>query len=142
MDFDLLLTSDDGTVSDTNQLAKFCDDIVNAAGQVGCDLRVAPKFEEMVRDAGFTNINREILKLPMGPWARDKRLKTIGFCHREQFLQGVAGIGMGLFTRILHWSREQVEVYLALVRRDIGNPKIHGYWRRLSFGCASDVKQC
>lgn len=130
VDFDLLFTSDDGTVSNTNQLTKFCDDLVDAAGRVGCDLRVAPKYEELLRDADFTRINREILKFPMGPWARDKRLKTIGFCHREQFLQGMSGIGMGLFTRILRWPREEVEVYLALVRQDIANPKIHGYWRR------------
>ena len=128
---DLLFTSDDGTVSDTHHLVRFTNDITNAAEQVGCDLRVAPRFVELLRIAGFENINCEVFKLPMGPWPRDKRLKTVGLCHREQFLQGMSGIAMGLFTRVLHWARDYIEVYLALIRKDIAEPRTHGYWKRL-----------
>lgn len=72
----------------------------------------------------------DALKLPMGPWPKDKRLKTVGYCHREQFLQGLSGIAMGLLTRIRHWSKDEVEIFVALIRKEVMNRKIHGYWKR------------
>lgn len=126
---DIIFTSDDGTVSETHGLIKTTDRMAHAASQVGVDLRVAPKLATVAREAGFENVKCEAMKLPMGPWARDRRLKMVGMCHREQFLQGLDGIVMGLFTRILQWTREEVEVYLTQVRSDIADRKCHGYWR-------------
>lgn len=130
---DLLFTSDDATVSDSHHLIRFLNDISDAAAQVGRDLRVASRLADFLSEHNFENVQSEALKLPMGPWPRDKRLKTVGLCHREQFLQGLSGIAMGLFTRLLHWSPEQVESYLALVRKDIINRRHHGYWKRFGF---------
>jgi len=35
---------------------------------------------------------------------------------------------MAVFTRGLGWSKEQTEVFLAGVRKDMKNTKIHCYW--------------
>ena len=139
---DLLFDSDDSTVSKTHHLVKFTDDITTAAAQVGCDLRVAPKLEDLLTEVGFEKVHCEVLKLPMGPWPNDRRLKTVGLCHREQFLQGLSGIATGLFTRVLHWTLDHVEVYLALVRKDIANPRIHGYWKRLRIRMSLALSPC
>lgn len=129
-DMDIVYISDDGTVTEDNNLARFTNDITAAASRGGRDLRVAPRFADLLAEHAFESVRQEVLKLPMGPWPKDKTLKMVGYCHREQFLQGLAGIGMGLFTRVLRWSKEEVEVYLAKVREDVGNRKFHGYWRR------------
>lgn len=100
-----------------------------AAAKVGVDLRIPLKIEGLVRDAGFENVVCDPKKLPMGHWPKDQRLKTVGFCHREQFLQGLSGIAMGLLTRVMKWSREEVEVYLSQVRKDVNDRKVHGYWK-------------
>jgi hypothetical protein len=42
--------------------------------------------------------------------------------------EGMSGLSMALFTRILGWSVEQVEVFVASARRDMRNPTIHGYF--------------
>lgn len=34
---------------------------------------------------------------------------------------------MGMFTRVLGWSPEEVQVHLAGARQDIRNPDIHAY---------------
>ena len=94
---DLLYTSDDGTVSESNQLVHFLDKISSTAALVGLNLRVAPKFEDLLREAGFKNIDLEVRKLPMGTWAKDNRLKIAGRYHRAQFLEGSSGIAMGMF---------------------------------------------
>jgi hypothetical protein len=35
---------------------------------------------------------------------------------------------MAIFTRILGWTKEETEVFLALVRKDMKDAKIHSYW--------------
>lgn len=44
-------------------------------------------------------------------------------------LSGLEGFSMRLWTQALGMSKEQVLVDLAMVRKDIVNPKIHTYWQ-------------
>lgn len=39
------------------------------------------------------------------------------------------GFSMALFTRILGWSKEEVETFLIDVRKEMKDPKIHAYWQ-------------
>ena len=89
------------------------------------------RAEQKLKDAGFEDIKSEAFKLPMGSWPKDPKLKAIGTYNRAQFLQGLNGIAMGLFTRLLDWKPEEVEVFVARIRSDVNNPKLHGYWREL-----------
>ena len=51
---------------------------------------------------------------------------------------GLEGLSMAIFTRALGWSKEETEVFLADVRKDLKNTKMHSYWemyaRKLYFG--------
>jgi hypothetical protein len=44
-------------------------------------------------------------------------------------LEGIEGFSVALFTKILGWSRAELEVFLAQVRKDVQNRRIHAYWR-------------
>lgn len=46
----------------------------------------------------------------------------------EDLGPGLEGLSMGLFTRILGWSKEETDIFLATVRRDMKDTKIHAYW--------------
>ena len=128
VDMDLLFTSDDGSITETNGVSRFCNTLCDAAGHLGIDLRIATQFESLLTKSGFEKAEIMVQKLPMGVWPKDQRLKEIGMFHREQFNRGLQGIAMGLFTRALKWSPEQIEVYLAHVRQDLFDRKKHGYW--------------
>jgi hypothetical protein len=39
------------------------------------------------------------------------------------------GVSLALFTRVLSWSKEDVMALCADVRRELRNPKVHGYWK-------------
>lgn len=41
---------------------------------------------------------------------------------------GLGGISMAIFTRALGWSKEETEVFLVDVRKDLKDTKIHCYW--------------
>jgi hypothetical protein len=41
---------------------------------------------------------------------------------------GISGLSIGLFTRALGWSAEQLEVFLIDIRKNFHNKKIQGYF--------------
>lgn len=43
-------------------------------------------------------------------------------------MSNLSGMTTALYTRGLGWSPEEVEVFLADVRKDMKNPRIHSYW--------------
>jgi len=51
--------------------------------------------------------------------------KTIGAWNLLNVLEGLEGFSMGLFTRVLGWEPEEVQLLLADVRKDLQDPKIH-----------------
>lgn len=52
----------------------------------------------------------------------------VGAWNYENMTSGLEAISLGLFTRVLGWSREEVDVFLIDVRKDIKNTKIHCYY--------------
>lgn len=42
--------------------------------------------------------------------------------------QGMQSYSLALFTRILGWSVEELEVLLIDVRKEMKNPRIHAYY--------------
>jgi hypothetical protein len=43
-------------------------------------------------------------------------------------LTGIEGFSMAPFTRILGWSKEEVEKFLVAVKEEIKQNSIHAYW--------------
>lgn len=81
-----------------------------------------------MEDAGFIDVEEHVLKLPVGPWAKDRRLKQVGLLETVNMTQGIQGLTMMLFTRCLNWTPTEVEVFLADVRKDVKNRNIHSYY--------------
>lgn len=51
--------------------------------------------------------------------------KTVGAWNLVQIEDGLEGFTMRLFTQLLGWKAEEVQVLLAKVRKDLRDPKIH-----------------
>jgi hypothetical protein len=43
-------------------------------------------------------------------------------------MEGLQGISLALFTRVLGWTAEELEVFLVDVRKQFKNKSVHGYW--------------
>lgn len=55
-------------------------------------------------------------------------LMSIGAWTHESTITNLSGMSVALFTRALGWSAEELEIFLADVRKDMKNPRIHAYW--------------
>jgi len=82
---------------------------------------------DMMRDIEFINVTTRIFHIPIGKWPKNKVLKVVGLSWRVILLNGAQPIALGLMTRGLKWSREQVEMRLVDVRRAYMDERIHSY---------------
>ncbi|TEA10582.1 Secondary metabolism regulator laeA [Colletotrichum sidae] len=111
--------SDDGTLTENHATRKWNKTLVDAIASIGRESRPGPKLEGWVREAGYQNMVHQKFKVPIGPWAKDEFHKDVGWMNLKQVLQGLEGFTMRIFTGVLGWSREEVEVQLIDVRKEL-----------------------
>lgn len=66
-------------------------------------------------------------KVPSSTWPTDPLEKEIGKYNLCSLLLAVESYSLALFTRVLGWSNERTQVFLAGVRHDLKNPNVHTY---------------
>jgi hypothetical protein len=103
-------------------------------------------LENWIREAGFINVSCTKILLPLGTWPKNRQAvrsltrrknilltgeqKKIGAYNLLQMQQGLEGILLGTlpYAQPKPWSREEIMVFLADIRNDFQNPKIHGQY--------------
>jgi len=55
-------------------------------------------------------------------------MKEVGIWNLHQLLQGLDAFSFRLLIEVLGWTKEEVIVFLAGVRKDLKNPNVHGYY--------------
>ncbi|KAK2037322.1 methyltransferase domain-containing protein [Colletotrichum somersetense] len=124
-DYDLLYTSDDGTLTEEHQTLKWICLILEACDKMGRDGRPGAKLENWVREAGFVNITHKKFIVPIGPWPKDPHHKDIGMCNLIQMLDGLEAFSLRVFCDVLGWTRAEVLVLLAMVRKELKSCTFH-----------------
>ncbi|KAI9744019.1 MAG: hypothetical protein M1818_002753 [Claussenomyces sp. TS43310] len=122
------LYCDDGTMPPDYAVHVLFAYVREAMAKFGMDATMILKVDELLREAGFINISRRVMKIPEGPWARGQSQKLTGLFWRTILLEGVEGIALKPLEKGLHWSREEIEVFLVDVRKQLMDPSIHTYW--------------
>ena len=123
------LCNDDDTASPDDPIHTWSSLMVEASLRNKQQLINPHHYAEWMREAGFINVQREEFKWPTNRWPRDKKLKMLGMWNQANMLDGLEGFAMGLFTRALGWQPEEVQVFLAGVRRDIHDTRNHNFFR-------------
>jgi len=124
-DIDLRNYSEDDSINDGNQVFDFHEKLIEACDAGGRSVRAGVMLKDWVEETGFINIHHEVFRIPLGPWAKDKRLKEIGTFQMLQFLEGMEGFALMLFQTALGWSYERIQTYLVGVRNDAKLKRVH-----------------
>ncbi|KAH0559610.1 hypothetical protein GP486_003875 [Trichoglossum hirsutum] len=127
-DYDHDIYSEDGSLKEDSNLRQWNIDLLKAFSDMGRDASPGAHLRGWVTDAGFENVTHKVLKVPIGPWAKEKRLKDIGNLNLINLLEGMEAISVAPFTRSLGWSQEKVQALLVGVRKDVQNPRIHAIY--------------
>ncbi|KAI9735242.1 MAG: hypothetical protein M1834_001832, partial [Cirrosporium novae-zelandiae] len=83
-------------------------------------------LEKHLEAAGFVDIHKDLIKAGMG-WPHEKEARTedekkwkkIGILSARDMYAGLPGMSLALFTKVLGWSRAQVEIYLVEPRKEL-----------------------
>ncbi|KAG4026103.1 hypothetical protein MFRU_045g00480 [Monilinia fructicola] len=127
VDFEYHGYSDDGTGDLAPSFQKWQAGLDEASKLFGRELNVAMKFKDWLNEAGFEAVVERHWRLPMAPWARDRRNKEIGLYMQQNMLDATVAYGMAHFTRILGWSPEEYQVLAAGVRNEFKDSRVHNW---------------
>jgi len=88
-------------------------------------LNVASELRARVVEAGFEAVADDVIKVPIGAWPRDPRLKEQGCFLQVQMLDSIEPISLAYCTRILKWTETRTQVFMAQVRREFLDSRTH-----------------
>lgn len=126
-DLQLIPRCDDGSMPQDYSFSQFVQYLSQGFGIFGIDLTGLDKIPKFIEQAGFTNVQERVFKVPIGPWPRDPHLKTIGAYNRAVVWGALHAAAMRTFTRGLKWTPEEVELFIVQVRKSLMDPMIHSY---------------
>lgn len=118
---------DDGTMPFDWPFLEWSRLIDRAAEQSGRPLRIANRLKGWYEAAGFVDVQEKLMKIPMNPWPKDRHLKKLGRMQEDNIVSGLGGLSMAYFSRVLGWSKNEIEVYLVDVRKSISDRNVHAY---------------
>lgn len=91
-------------------------------------IRVADKLATWMREAGYVDVHERIDKIPINPWPKDPFLKQVGRMWESNWLEGLAAFSYRTFgPEGLGWTQNEIEVFLADVRKCLKDRNVHTY---------------
>jgi SAM-dependent methyltransferase len=108
-------------------LENFAEMMIEGTRLLGKDVTHVIKYKDYMEAAGFVDIVEEKFQWPINTWPKGSYYKTLGLWYNQDLQEGLSGMAMAICTRGLKMSREQVELLLVNVRKDLKNTKIHAY---------------
>ncbi|RMJ02383.1 hypothetical protein CDV36_015346 [Fusarium kuroshium] len=119
--------SDDGTAEKAKNAQSWLKTLLEGTAKFGKSLECAVNWKEKLEAAGFTDVQQDIRKLPIGSWPKDPKLKEMGRFQGIQQVQAVESYSPRVFSTVLGWEEEEVQAFVAKVRKDLRDPSIHLY---------------
>ncbi|PNP50720.1 hypothetical protein FNYG_15935 [Fusarium nygamai] len=124
---DCIPLCDDDTFDRNGPVATWCNELIVAADQLQRPAILGSKLKEIYERVGFVDVHQRVFKMPINGWAKDSRLKQVGWMWADSLLDGLSGFSYQLLNKAFERTSAQIEVSLIDVRRDIMNTRIHAY---------------
>jgi hypothetical protein len=83
---------------------------------------------QQMRNSGFVDVRIQEIKIPIGKWPADPQLKEAGMYQLVSLLEGMESISLVIFTRLLGWSKDEMDILLAKARQELCLKRACMYW--------------
>ncbi|KAI1969938.1 hypothetical protein LOZ35_003473 [Ophidiomyces ophidiicola] len=121
--------SDDGTDKRAVTATQWQQLLLIGSEKFGKRLDVEDGWREKMEKAGFIDVADVSFKVPLRPWAKDPKLRQLGELQAIQIKESIESYSLALFTRILGWTVDELDILLTAVRNDFSDPRSHLYGR-------------
>ncbi|KAG6150504.1 hypothetical protein E4U37_006046 [Claviceps purpurea] len=118
---------DDGTMPDDDPVKYLCELVEKAYEKFGMRATLPAELESYLQEAGFENIHCQMMKVPIGPWAKDRNMRILGLYQKTVFVEGLPVLA-GRPFQALDMSDAEAEVTIALARKSLEDPDVHRYF--------------
>ncbi|KAG6173298.1 hypothetical protein E4U51_005733 [Claviceps purpurea] len=127
VEYDVEFRSDDGSTDLEPVLASFGELFREAGKVLKCPLFVNEIQQEVFDEAGFVDKRVLRYKIPIGPWAKDRKLADVGRFAGAAVENDLEGFTQMLWHNVLQRSENEYNMWLAAILKAVRNPKIHSY---------------
>lgn len=126
------MESDDGTVHEKSAMNQWGKFFAEGGRKIGRTFTVVNDGvqRKAMEEAGFVDIEEWNFKAPIGSWPQDARLKEIGTYAQATLEQDIEGYVLFLASVVQDWSKEELDVYIAQLRRELRSGKLHPYYKQ------------
>ena len=90
-------------------------------------LRYPENLRGLLVEAGFVNIEEEVIRLPLNEWPDDEHQKFVGRWYNLGLCQGLEALTLGPLTRIYEWPLENIRQLLTSVKPQICSRRVRAY---------------
>lgn len=129
LEMSIEFTSDDGSVDENHFMAEWSRTFLKFPDYTGKTLKIADTCANLIREAGFVDVEERTYKLPVGVWPKDPKLKEIGYWNYHYCMEGCEGWALYPLLKIFGWSMEDTQLYIAKFRNELKNKNNHAYYR-------------
>ncbi|RSM17901.1 hypothetical protein CDV31_003327 [Fusarium ambrosium] len=121
---------DDGSIHEKSAMHQWGKFFVEGGKKIGRSFTIVEDEVQRkgMKEAGFVNIEERNFKVPIGGWPHDPKQKEIGRYAQATLEQDIEGYVLFMANTVEGWSKEEVEVYIRLLRRELHSGKMHPYY--------------
>ncbi|KAE8396576.1 S-adenosyl-L-methionine-dependent methyltransferase [Aspergillus alliaceus] len=119
--------SDDDTADQAGTAQDWMRNIRDAGRKFGKPLDEVNQWKQKLEDVGFVEVTETILKVPIGTWPKDAKMKEIGKFQFVGEMQAIEAYTPALYTRVLGWSEEEMQAMMQKVKQEVSNRTLHLY---------------
>ncbi|KAI8306211.1 hypothetical protein K4K61_004760 [Colletotrichum sp. SAR11_59] len=120
--------SDDNTFPKDSAFARMAVLLKEAAAKMGRPWFDLPSLKTIMLEVGFVDVRLKLHKWPINDWPKNQRYKNIGTWTYDNVTNGLEAMVMAPYTRALEWTRNEVNIFLIDVRKDLKNRHFHAYY--------------
>lgn len=117
---------DDGTLANSS-LEKWINVYVSLAPKAGLQFVDGSHLAQLAKDAGFVDVSVKSMKMPQGPWAKDKKMKELGKIAVAIAETAFDSHGLALFTKFGGMDIEEARKLCRGGFEDVVGRKVHAY---------------
>lgn len=99
LEVEIDVMADDETADSDSYVKTLAAYTPNMSRAAGRDFQVSTSMKKMIEEAGFVDVQEQKLKLPLGPWSTDPKMKDVGRFYERFYKTGLQGWLLQICTR-------------------------------------------
>ncbi|KAF5646872.1 methyltransferase [Fusarium sp. NRRL 52700] len=129
---------DDGSITEKSAMHQWGKFFVEGGKKIGRSFTIVEDGvqKSAMEKAGFVNREERDFKasdsfpVPIGGWPKDPKMKEIGKFAQATLEQDIEGYVLFMANTVEGWTKEEVEVYISMLRRELRQGNMHPYYRQ------------